>query len=314
MPTHPVRFGLQTGQQNVEWKDLVDLWKAADDWGYDSLWTFDHFYPIFTDPTGPCMEGWTTLAALSQVTSKARIGHLVNGNTYRHPSLVAKSAATLDIVSNGRLNLGLGAGWFEQEHHSLGFDFKTVLGRLEALEESLIIIKGMHAGEAVTLEGKHYQVNDAICVPAPVQDGGTPIMIGGTGRKILLRIVAQYADMWNAPGSPTQFAEMVGIIEQHCNKVDRDPAKIEKTVMMPLCYTDDEATQDFVCDLLVGAYGISKEEARAQSMIGGKDECLEKTREFVDAGCTHFIFMLIPPYPHDQLQAFIEEVAPVARG
>jgi F420-dependent oxidoreductase-like protein len=313
MATHPIRFGLQTGQQNTEWSDLVALWSAADGWGYDSLWAYDHFYPIFTDPKGPCLEGWTTLAALSQATKNARIGHLVNGNTYRHPSLTAKAAATLDIISGGRLNLGIGAGWFEDEHRSLGFDFKTVRGRLEALEEALQIIKGMHAGEAVTLDGKHYQVKDAICVPRPVQSGGTPILIGGSGRKILLRIVAQYADMWNANGTPEHLAELVGVIEEHCRTVGRDPAEIEKTVMMPLCYTDDVPTQDFVCELLAGAFDIDKETARRQTMIGGKDECLEKVDAYVNAGCTHFIFMLMAPYDHAQIQAFAEQVVAAAR-
>lgn len=314
MAAHPIRFGLQTGQQNVEWADLVSLWKAADGWGFDTLWAYDHFYPIFTGASGPCLEGWTTLAALSQVTEHARIGHLVNGNTYRHPSLVAKSAATLDVISGGRLNLGIGAGWFEDEHRSLGFDFKTVRGRLDALEEALQVIKGMHAGEAVTLQGRHYQVRDAICVPTPVQSGGTPLMIGGTGRKILLRLVAQYADMWNANGAPQEYGELVGVIGEHCEKVGRDTAEIEKTVMMPLCYTEDRAAQNLVCELLAGALGIDKDAARRQAMVGGSDECLDKVDAYVEAGATHFIFMLMAPYDHDQIQAFAEKVVPAARA
>ena len=136
---HPTRFGIQSGQQLIEWADMLALWQRADAWGYHSLWNFDHFYPIFVDPEGPCLEGWTTLSALAQATTRARIGTLVNGNTYRHPSLTANAAASLDHISGGRLNLGLGAGWFELEHQQLGFDFKTVGGRLAALDDELVL-------------------------------------------------------------------------------------------------------------------------------------------------------------------------------
>jgi len=143
MARHPIRFGIQTGQQSVEWSQLLDLWRKADDWGYDSLWAFDHFYPIFVDPQGPCLEGWTLVSALAQATRRARVGHLVTGNTYRNPCVLAKMAATVDHVSGGRLNLGIGAGWFEIEHKSFGIDFKTVGGRLGALDEACQIIRGM---------------------------------------------------------------------------------------------------------------------------------------------------------------------------
>jgi alkanesulfonate monooxygenase SsuD/methylene tetrahydromethanopterin reductase-like flavin-dependent oxidoreductase (luciferase family) len=122
--SHPIRFGVQTGQQNIEWSVMLDTWQKIDAWGYDSLWNFDHFYPIFVDPDGPCFEGWATLSALAQATRRARIGHLVNGNTYRHPCVTAKMAATLDHISGGRFNLGIGAGWFELEHQAFGIDFK----------------------------------------------------------------------------------------------------------------------------------------------------------------------------------------------
>src|SRR5207253_584260 len=198
MGTHPIRFGIQTGQQSLAWAELLALWQKADAWGYDSLWNFDHFYPIFVDPEGPCLESWTTLAALAQATRRARIGTMVSGNTYRHPCVTAKMAATLDHVSGGRFNLGLGAGWFEREHRDFGIDFKTVPRRLEALEEALQIIRGMLTEPRTTLHGRHYTVTDAIGLPKPVQQPHPPIMIGGTGQKVLLRIVAQYADMWNA--------------------------------------------------------------------------------------------------------------------
>src|ERR1041384_340599 len=184
--SHPIRFGIQTGQQGVAWADMLALWRKADAWGYDSLWNFDHFYPIFVPPDGPCLEAWTTLAALAQATTRARIGTMVNGNTYRHPCVTAKMAATLDHVSNGRLNLGIGAGWFELEHRAMGFDFKDVPRRLAALDEACQIIKGIFPQPPPPLHGRHYDVSEVIALPKPVQQPHPPIMIGGTGEKVLL--------------------------------------------------------------------------------------------------------------------------------
>jgi len=216
MTSHPIRFGLQTGQQMVAWKEIADLWRKADDWGYDSLWVYDHFYPIFVpDPTGPCLEGWTLLSALSQQTRRARIGALVNGNGYRNPCLTAKMAATLDHLSGGRLNLGIGSGWFEFEHQSLGFEFKPVPQRLQALDEACRIIKGMFTQEKTTLHGRHYKVTDAVCNPKPLQKPYPPILIGGQGEKVLLKIVARHADMWNSPNlTAKRTGELIDIIRR----------------------------------------------------------------------------------------------------
>src|SRR5215470_10942448 len=232
----PIRFGVQTGQQLIEWPTMLDVWQKADAWGYDSLWNFDHFYPIFVDPDGPCLEGWTTLSALAQATSRARIGHLVSGNTYRHPCVTAKMAATLDHVSGGRLNLGIGAGWFELEHRNFGIDFKTVPERLEALDEACQIIRGMLTQPRTTVHGRHYTVTDAMGLPRPLQQPHPPIMIGGTGRRRLLRLVAQHADMWNASADADTMRDLIGVIRRHGDRVGRDPERIEKTVLMPLCY------------------------------------------------------------------------------
>ena len=195
MTRHPIRFGIQTGQQGVEWSQMLDLWRKADAWGYDSLWNFDHFYAIFMQPESPCLEGWTTLAALAQATSRARVGTLVSGNTYRHPCVTAKMAATLDHVSGGRLNLGIGAGWFEVEHRAFGIEFKSTAARLAALDEACRIIKSMLTEERTTFHGVHYTVTDALGFPKPVQRPRPPIMIGGRGERVLLRIVAEHADI-----------------------------------------------------------------------------------------------------------------------
>ena len=232
MTKHPIRFGFQSGQQNVTWERMRDVWGKIDAWGYDSLWAFDHFYPIFTpDPAGPCMENWTLLSALSQRTRRARIGALVNSNTYRNPCLTAKMAATLDHVSGGRLNLGLGAGWYELEHRSFGIDFKTVRGRLEALDESCQIIKDMFTQDRTTVEGKHYHVVDAVCNPKPLQKPHIPLMIGGRGEKSLLKIVAKHADMWNTMhANPAEMKRLIDVIERHGDTVGRNTDEIEKTI------------------------------------------------------------------------------------
>ncbi len=315
MATRPIRFGIQKGQQNTEWEELRGLFHRADEWGYDSLWTFDHFYPIFVpDPTGPCLEGWTALTALSQHTSRARIGALVNGNTYRNPCLTAKMAATLDQVSGGRLNLGLGAGWFELEHRSFGIDFKTVRGRLQALDEACQIIKGMFTEPKTTLRGRHYNVVDAVCNPKPLQKPHPPLLIGGRGEKVLLRIVATHADMWNSTGSPEQMAHLIGVIRRHGDIVGRDTDQIEKTVMMAFCYRAAPERENAVANLVAAMSGMTPEQARKQAMIGGKQECLDTIERYVKAGVTHFIFMMAGPAFENELQRFAEEVIPAVRS
>ena len=317
MNRHPIRFGFQSGQQNVTWERMRDVWTKFDAWGYDSLWAFDHFYPIFTpDPAGPCMENWTLLSALSQHTRRARIGALVNSNTYRNPCLTAKMAATLDQVSNGRLNLGIGSGWYELEHRSVGVDFMTIPRRLQALDESCQIIKGMFTQDRTTFDGKHYHVVDAVCNPKPVQKPHIPIMIGGRGEKSLLKLVAKHADMWNTMfANPAEMKRLIDVIERHGDTVGRDTDEIEKTVMLPLCYRASKEREQMISGVVAATAQIKPEQARDRVMIGGKDECLEKIEQYRNIGVTHFIFSLRwPILVEDEFQAFAEEVIPaVAR-
>ncbi|MGC2277542.1 MAG: TIGR03560 family F420-dependent LLM class oxidoreductase [Candidatus Binatus sp.] len=316
MDKHPIRFGVQTGQQNIEWEQLRSFWAKADGWDYDSLWVFDHFYPIFTpDPAGPCLEGWTLLSALSQNTKRARIGALVNGNTYRHPSLTAKMAATLDNLSGGRLNLGIGAGWFEAEHRSLGFDFKTVGGRLQALDESCQIIKGMLTQEKTTLHGKHYNVVDAVCNPKPIPKN-MPLMIGGHGEKVLLKIVAKYADMWNMGNADAaEMKRLIGVIERHGDTVGRNTDEIEKTLMLALCYKAPKQREETLSSLVGMMTQTTPERARDRMIIGSKQECVDKLEGYIKAGVTHFIFMHNPMLTSEEdIQAFAEDVIPQFRS
>jgi len=307
---HPIRFGIQTAQQGVAWAELLDLWRKADAWGYDSLWAFDHFYPIYADPEGPCLEGWTTLSALAQATTRVRIGHLVNGNTYRHPCITAKMAATLDHISGGRFNLGIGAGWFELEHRSFGIDFKTVGGRLAALDEACQIIRGMFTQPKTTFHGRHYTVTDAMCCPKPLQQPHPPIMIGGTGKQVLLKIVAKYADMWNAGGSAETLRGLIEIMQRHGDAVGRDTDAIEKTVMLSLCYKAAPPRQEAMCNRMANMSQTSPEQARRQMLMGDQQECLDTIERYLQAGITHFILMPSTPYLLDEIQAFADEVIP----
>ncbi len=315
MSDHPLRFGIQTPQQQAQWSDLRGLWQKADRWGYDSLWVFDHFYPIMgADPAGPCLEGWTVLSALSQQTSRARIGALVNGNTYRNPCITAKMAATLDHLSGGRFVLGIGAGWYELEHNSFGVEFKTVPWRLRALDEACQIVKGMFTQDKFTLHGKHYQVTDAVCSPKPLQQPHPPLMVAGTGEKVLLRIVAKYANLWNSGGSAERIGHLIAVLKRHCDAIGRDADEIEKTLITSLCYRAGPDREKQVTARAAAMSRGTAQEARRNMVIGGADECLETIERYRKAGVTHFIFSMTPPYMEDEIQGFAEDIFPGVRG
>jgi alkanesulfonate monooxygenase SsuD/methylene tetrahydromethanopterin reductase-like flavin-dependent oxidoreductase (luciferase family) len=238
---------------------------------------------------------------------------LVNGNTYRNPCITAKMAATLDHLSGGRLVLGIGAGWYELEHHSFGIDFKTVGGRLRALDEACQIIKGMFTRDKVTLHGRHYNVTDAVCSPKPLQKPHPPLMVAGTGEKVLLKIVAKYADLWNSGGSAERMGHLISVLNRHCEAIGRDSAEIEKTVITSLCYRAGAQQEKEAIARAVAMSRGTPAEARKSVMIGSADECLETIERYGRVGVTHFIFSMTPPYMEDGIQAFAEEVMPKVR-
>ena len=228
-----MRFALSTSQQNTTWERLLPVWRELDDIDvFESGWVFDHFYPIFSDPTGPCLEGWMVMAALAQATKRVRVGNLVTGMVYRHPTILANMAATLDITSGGRLELGLGAAWNEEEIDAYGLELGTLTQRFDRFEEGLQVIIGMLTQETTTFSGRYYDVTDARCNPKPVQQPHPPICIGGSGERRTIPIAARYAQHLNlgVPDVET-FKHKREVLEQRCADIGRDPAEVTLSVL-----------------------------------------------------------------------------------
>lgn len=223
-----VRFAFKTSPQNTTWADMLAVWQAADEIEvFESGWTFDHFYPIFSDSTGPCLEGWITLTALAQATKRLRVGVLVTGIHYRHPAVLANMAAALDIVSDGRLELGIGAGWNEEESGAYGIELGSIKERFDRFEEACEVLTSLLSQETTSFDGRYYQLKDARNEPKGPQRPHPPICIGGSGEKRTLRITAKYAQHWNfAGGSPEEFARKRDVLAAHCADIGRDPAEI----------------------------------------------------------------------------------------
>jgi F420-dependent oxidoreductase-like protein len=224
-----MRFGLKTAPQHTAWPDMLAVWQAADEMDFfESAWTFDHFYPIFSDSTGPCFEGWTVTTALAQATNRLRVGVLVTGMPYRHPAVLANMAATLDVVSAGRLELGIGAGWNDEEANAYGIELHSSLtDRFDAFDEGCEVLIGLLTNETTSFNGRFFQLADARCEPKPVQQPHPPICIGGSGERRTLRAVARYAQHWNYPGGPIDdFAHKLDVLREHCKDAGRDPSEI----------------------------------------------------------------------------------------
>ncbi len=230
-----MKYGIKTNPHHTTWDRMLATWQKTDETDlFDSAWVFDHFYPIFGDPEGPCLEGWTSLAALAQATSRVKVGTMVNGMPYRHPAVTANMAATLDIVSGGRFQLGLGAGWYQLEADAYGITLgDSLTERFDRFDESVEIIVRMLTDEETTFAGKYFTVTNARNEPKGPQQPHPPVAIGGIGERRTLRTVARWADHWNAaPLEADVWRHKVSVLEGHCADVGRDPAEIEKSMMV----------------------------------------------------------------------------------
>ena len=222
-----MRFGLDIAQHQLTWEEILSRTRLAEDAGLDGVWVFDHFQALYGDPRGPTLEGWTLLAGLARETTRVRLGTLVTGMTYRHPSVLATQAVTVDHLSTGRVECAIGAAWNEPEHRQLGIPFPPVAERMDRLEEGVQVLLRLFTEDDVTFEGKHVRLDGATYNPKPVQRPHPPIWVGGEGRRRTLPIVGRYADAWHGWASNAEeLAMMNSIIDREAEEAGRDPSSI----------------------------------------------------------------------------------------
>jgi alkanesulfonate monooxygenase SsuD/methylene tetrahydromethanopterin reductase-like flavin-dependent oxidoreductase (luciferase family) len=296
-----VRFGAAYWIQRTDWPSLRDACLTAERAGFDSLWLDDHLLADEGDWRDAKLEGWASLAALAPITTTAKLGLLVAANTFRNPGLTAKLATTLDHLSNGRLILGLGGGWFEREHEAFGLDFGSGFGeRLDRLEEAAGLIERLLAGEQVTHEGRFYTFVDALCEPRPVQ-ARLPILIGGSGREKTLRSTARHADLWNGYGEPARIAETSAVLRDRCDEIGRPFEEIDRTVTMEVVIRASEAEALKAYAEVESRHGIegrigSDGSPRDLNVAGPPQVVADYVREFEALGIAEVIWIFRNPF------------------
>lgn len=233
-------FGIDISQHQLTWDEILSRARYAEDTGFDGVWVFDHFRALYGDPSGPCLEGWSLLAALAAATQRVRLGPLVTGVTYRHPSILAAQAVTVDHVSNGRLEFAIGASWFEDEHRELGIDFPRAGQRGRRLEEAVQVVKILMTEPGGSFDGRYYQLRNATYRPAPVQEPHPPIWIGASGERVMLPIVGRHADVWHTFGSVERISRKSEVVDRAARDAGRDPDEIRRSSSLSISESWDE--------------------------------------------------------------------------
>jgi F420-dependent oxidoreductase-like protein len=229
-----MRLGLDVSQHQLDWPEILRRVRFGEDAGFDGAWVFDHFKPLYGDPNGPCMEGWTLLAALAASTERIRLGMLVTGVTYRHPSILAAEAVTVDQISGGRLELAIGAAWFEGEHRELGIQFPPARERTDRLEEAVQVMCLLMTKDGASFDGRHYRLEGASYHPRPVQQPHAPIWIGGGGERRIIPIAGRYADAWHCFGSLEDLERKAAVLDRAAEVAGRDPGSIIRASSLSL--------------------------------------------------------------------------------
>jgi F420-dependent oxidoreductase-like protein len=329
--SHPIRFGVFTGVAQTAWRDLLGIWQRIDEMGFDTGWVPDHFYAGYGDPAGPCFEAGTVLAAIAARTRRIGVGTLVFSNTFRHPAVLANIASSLDHVAEGRFTLGLGAGWLQTEHDGYALPFGSMRDRIERLDEALTVVRLLHTEPRASFNGRHYRLEDALCEPKPYGGRRLPVLIGGGGERLMLRVVAKHADEWNGEVGPSAFARKLGVLHEHCRAVGRDPADIRVSVVLR-----SEAQAEAMWEAMVRmsnpnlmaerrrleGEGVTAAqlEARLKTWLWesllpvDESRAVDRLREYVAVGVTHFIVAARPPYDVGGLERFLTRVAARVRA
>jgi F420-dependent oxidoreductase-like protein len=296
----------------AKWAKALEIALLAEELGYHSVWLYDHFHNVPAPANETVLECWTVAAALSQRTTRVRLGQMVGCNSYRNPSLLAKITSTVDVLSGGRLDWGVGAGWYDGEYRAYGYDFPSNKDRIGMLRECVEIVKAMWTQPTTTYEGQYYKVEGAHCDPKPVQQPHPPILIGGGGEQLTLRVVARLADRSNFSGSAEQFAAKCEVLKRHCRDVGRDYDEIEKTTSPEVCVRESEAELR-----AVGArnlWGAPFEVWQANNLVGTPEQVCAKVAALVDLGCTGFAGWCTD-YPDDtSLRLLAAKVMPEFTG
>jgi F420-dependent oxidoreductase-like protein len=317
-----VRFGVFAPQG---WKmELVEFEGAADKWakcretallaeqlGYDSIWVYDHFHNVPTPANEAVFECWTVMAALAEATSTIRLGQMVSCTSYRPPTLTAKITASLDVISGGRLDWGVGAGWYEHEYKAFGYEFPAAKVRIRMLREAVEVVLAMWTDDDATYDGEHFKIAGAQCDPKPLQDPHPPIWIGGGGEQLTLRVVARLGDKANFGGKPDEWAHKRDVLRAHCSDVGRDADEIEMTWSPEVMVRESEdEIQALVAAGKASRWGEPYESWSAGNLVGTPEQVCEKIRTYVDLGCSYFV-PWCSDYPDETtLRLFADKVMP----
>jgi F420-dependent oxidoreductase-like protein len=305
-------IGVQTPLSDVEWPALESFWRFLDrETAFHNAWTYDHFVPPMPgqDPRGPSLEGWTALAGLATVTERLRIGCLVTGVTYREPAVLAKMAATVDHMSGGRLELGIGAAWHEAEHRFYGMPFPAIRERQDRLEEAVQLIRLLFStGSTVDFRGEYYRLEQAPFAPPCLQSPHPPIFVAGGGEKRTLRTAARHGDAINVVGSVSVVRHKIEVLDRHCAEAGRDPNEITKSVFGPIILVDAEAQAERIRTALATGFGIGADEAATDLPIGSANHVRKALERYAEAGVTYYIAMTQSPFDHAAFKRISDEV------